>query len=128
MSLNDDLGLTMIGAALIASKVVDIHEYDRQLLNQIIEARGEPQQLLQVPVMLKLRVLAQAIQTALTAPMDGVASPIGHPVVTGAKCAHPGCQCAVLKTDLNAPFCSDRCRESGSFTELRCDCQHPACR
>jgi len=25
-------------------------------------------------------------------------------------------------------YCSEHCKQAGQKTELRCDCQHPACR
>ena len=44
------------------------------------------------------------------------------------KCAHPSCQCMVAKGSEFGAYCSEHCREKGQQTELRCDCQHPACR
>jgi len=44
------------------------------------------------------------------------------------KCANPPCDCQVEPGGRNGKFCSDHCREMGDKIELRCDCQHPACR
>ncbi len=44
------------------------------------------------------------------------------------KCAHPACQCTVRKDSPYGKYCSEYCEESGQHTELRCGCQHPACR
>jgi hypothetical protein len=44
------------------------------------------------------------------------------------KCGHPSCQCMVPKDGPHGKYCSEHCKESGDRTELRCDCQHPACR
>ena len=44
------------------------------------------------------------------------------------KCAHPACQCMVPKGGPHGKYCSEYCKESGGHTELRCGCQHPACR
>jgi len=45
-----------------------------------------------------------------------------------AKCAHPSCNCTV---EPHGPFgndCTDHWKQAEQKTELRCDCQHPACR
>lgn len=44
------------------------------------------------------------------------------------KCAHPACQCTVPTHGTYGKYCSEYCKESGQHTELRCGCQHPACR
>ena len=44
------------------------------------------------------------------------------------KCAHPSCQCMVPKDAPYGKYCSKHCQESGQQAELRCGCQHPACR
>jgi hypothetical protein len=44
------------------------------------------------------------------------------------KCAHPSCQCVVKAGGPYGKYCSEHCKEAGQHTELRCDCQHPACR
>jgi hypothetical protein len=44
------------------------------------------------------------------------------------KCAHPSCQCTVPKDGPYGKYCSEYCKESGQQTELRCGCQHLACR
>jgi hypothetical protein len=45
-----------------------------------------------------------------------------------AKCAHPSCNCNVEPRGPFGKYCSDHCKQSGEKVELRCDCQHPACR
>jgi hypothetical protein len=128
MSQNDDLAITIISAALIASRAVDIHDYDRQLLNAIMEAGGDQHQLLQLPVMRQLRTLAHAIHTVVGAPIESVAMPPGGPMTASTPCAHPRCHCSAAVTDPYSPFCSEHCQTAGHTTELWCDCQHPACR
>jgi hypothetical protein len=44
------------------------------------------------------------------------------------KCAHPSCECMVSKDGSYGKYCSEYCKTSGHHTELRCGCQHPACR
>jgi len=44
------------------------------------------------------------------------------------KCAHPSCQCMVGPKGPYGKYCSEHCKEKGQSTELRCDCQHAACR
>jgi len=44
------------------------------------------------------------------------------------KCAHPSCQCMVEKSGPYGKYCSEYCKEAGQQTELRCGCQHLACR
>jgi hypothetical protein len=44
------------------------------------------------------------------------------------KCAHPSCQCMVAPNGPHGKYCSDHCKSAGNKIELRCDCQHPACR
>ena len=44
------------------------------------------------------------------------------------KCAHPACQCIVPKGGPYGSYCSEHCKESGQRIELRCGCQHAACR
>jgi hypothetical protein len=44
------------------------------------------------------------------------------------KCAHPACNCIVTKGGEYGKYCSEHCKQKGQSTELRCDCQHPACR
>jgi hypothetical protein len=44
------------------------------------------------------------------------------------KCAHPACKCLVAKNGQWGKYCSEHCKEAGDITELRCDCEHPACR
>jgi hypothetical protein len=46
----------------------------------------------------------------------------------GNKCAHPICECIVPKGGAHGKYCSETCKEKGDTIELRCDCQHPACR
>ena len=43
---------------------------------------------------------------------------------TPKKCAHPACSCTVSG---NAKYCSDICKDSHSFSTLKCDCKHPEC-
>jgi hypothetical protein len=130
MSQNDDLALAVIGAALIASRAVDIHDYDRQLLNRIIEAGGNPEQLLQVPVLGQLRTLAHAIHQVLDAPAAAGMVPIHTKGLMAElqKCAHPHCECRVAMDGPHWPHCSEHCKEAAYMTELRCDCQHSQCR
>jgi hypothetical protein len=45
-----------------------------------------------------------------------------------AKCAHPACNCTVAKGGPFGKYCSDHCKAAGDKTELRCGCNHPACR
>ncbi len=40
------------------------------------------------------------------------------------KCAHPACICVVEK---GAKYCSQYCHDSGSSTEITCNCRHAAC-
>lgn len=130
MTDKDDLALAIIGAALIASKAVDIHDYDRELLNQIIDAEEDADRLLQLPPMRQLRSLARAVHTALCAPVDA-ASPTrggGGSPSNRRKCAHPSCKCTAALGDPHWPYCGEHCKEAGDTTELRCDCQHPECR
>ena len=44
------------------------------------------------------------------------------------SCAHPSCQCVLPKDSAYGKYCSEHCKEAAGRTELRCDCQHPACR
>jgi hypothetical protein len=44
------------------------------------------------------------------------------------KCAHPSCNCMVGKGGEHGKYCSEHCKEKRQTTELRCDCQHQACR
>ena len=44
------------------------------------------------------------------------------------KCAHPACECTVQPGGIFGKYCSDHCKQAGDRVELRCDCQHPACR
>ena len=44
------------------------------------------------------------------------------------KCAHPACNCTVEPKGPFGKYCSDHCKQAGDKIELRCDCQHPACR
>lgn len=44
------------------------------------------------------------------------------------KCAHPACNCFVRKDSPYGKYCSEHCKQAGDHIELRCDCQHPACR
>ena len=44
------------------------------------------------------------------------------------KCAHPSCQCLVQPGGMFGKYCSEQCKEKGTGVELRCDCQHAACR
>ena len=45
-----------------------------------------------------------------------------------AKCAHPSCECLVTSKGQYGKYCSEVCKEAGQITELRCNCQHDACR
>lgn len=128
MSQNDDLMLTIIGAALIASGAVEIRGYDRELLNRIVEAEQDVARLLQLPVFSELRTLAHAIHTVLCAPAGTTPVTAGAPRVDRQRCEHPSCACAVDMSAPHWPFCSEHCKEAADTTELRCDCQHPACR
>jgi len=47
---------------------------------------------------------------------------------TTTKCAHPSCNCTVTKGGEYGKYCSEYCKESKQTTELRCNCQHAACR
>lgn len=40
------------------------------------------------------------------------------------KCAHPACSCTVSGHD---KYCSDICKDSHTFSTLKCDCKHPEC-
>ena len=131
MSQNDDLMLTIIGAALIASRAVDIHDYDRELLNRMTAAGADVDQLLQLPVLRELRTIAHAIQTVLCAPAGATPVTLGTPAPpldNRQHCKHPSCECVVATGKPHWPFCSEHCREAGDTIELHCDCQHPACR
>jgi hypothetical protein len=44
------------------------------------------------------------------------------------KCAHPACNCTVTGGGPFGKYCSEHCKNAGQQTELRCGCQHPACR
>jgi hypothetical protein len=44
------------------------------------------------------------------------------------KCAHPACNCTVTGGGPFGKYCSAHCKNAGQQTELRCGCQHPACR
>jgi hypothetical protein len=44
------------------------------------------------------------------------------------KCAHPACKCLVSKDSAYGKYCSEHCKEAADEIELRCECQHPACR
>jgi hypothetical protein len=44
------------------------------------------------------------------------------------KCAHPACNCTVPPNGPYGKYCSDHCKAAGQKTELRCGCQHAACR
>jgi hypothetical protein len=43
-------------------------------------------------------------------------------------CAHEPCKCLVPENGEYGEYCSEHCKEADDETELRCDCQHPACR
>lgn len=40
-------------------------------------------------------------------------------------CAHPGCTC---KPAPDSKYCSEYCERAGDVIEIRCGCQHPACK
>lgn len=44
------------------------------------------------------------------------------------QCAHPGCSCIVVPNGEFGKYCSEHCKEAKDLTELRCGCNHPACR
>jgi len=44
------------------------------------------------------------------------------------KCAHPSCECMVNPGGPHGKYCSNYCEQSRDKTDLRCDCNHPACR
>ena len=44
------------------------------------------------------------------------------------KCAHPVCECLVTHGGPHGKYCSDHCKQAKDKIELRCDCQHQACR
>ena len=44
------------------------------------------------------------------------------------QCAHPGCSCIVVPNGEFGKYCSEHCKEAKGLTELRCGCNHPACR
>ena len=44
------------------------------------------------------------------------------------KCAHPSCTCMLSAPGTYGTYCSEHCKEAGKITELRCGCQHAACR
>ena len=44
------------------------------------------------------------------------------------KCAHPSCACTVTKSSPYGKYCSEHCKEKRDGIDLRCECQHPACR
>ena len=128
MAKNNGLELAIIGAALIASRAVDIHDYDRELLNRIMQAGVDEDRLLQLPVLRQLRTLAQAIHTCICAP-GGANAAVPEPLVNaGRQCNHSSCGCTVAAGEPSWPFCSQHCKEAGDTVELRCDCQHLVCR
>jgi hypothetical protein len=43
------------------------------------------------------------------------------------KCAHAACKCLVAKDGPHGNYCSEHCKEAAKMTELRCQCEHPAC-
>ena len=43
-------------------------------------------------------------------------------------CAHPSCVCMVEPNGPHGKYCSDHCKQAGDKIELRCNCQHAACR
>ena len=43
------------------------------------------------------------------------------------KCAHPSCECTVAKNGPYGKYCSEHCKETRGFTELRCQCRHAEC-
>jgi hypothetical protein len=40
------------------------------------------------------------------------------------KCAHPGCDCAVVK---GTEYCSDYCESVGDRPSIACECGHAGC-
>ncbi len=44
------------------------------------------------------------------------------------KCAHPSCNCTVTKDGPHGKYCSEHCRAAADVAEVRCGCNHPACR
>lgn len=50
---------------------------------------------------------------------------VGAPSV---KCAHPSCKCLVSPHGKYGDCCSEYCKEHVAMTELRCQCEHAACR
>ncbi len=44
------------------------------------------------------------------------------------QCAHPGCVCTVTPNGEFGKYCSEHCKDARAMTELRCGCNHPACR
>ena len=129
MNNNDDLALAIIGAALIASKAVDVSAYDRELLNQIMGAESDVNRLLQLPAMRQLRTLAHAVHNVLCAAIDETTPPRSSGFLDDRqKCVHPSCECTTAMDEPHWPYCSEHCKEAGDETELRCDCQHAECR
>jgi len=48
-------------------------------------------------------------------------------MTTPTKCAHPACDCFVDKHGPFGKFCSDHCREAGTFSALSCHSHHEGC-
>ena len=66
---------------------------------------------------------------SLFAPMAAEGSPVAQGLRGESQpCAHAGCGCRVALGGPHWPYCSEHCMEAAALTELRCDCQHAACR
>jgi hypothetical protein len=44
------------------------------------------------------------------------------------KCAHPACECTVMKGGEWGNYCSESCKQKGDQIALHCDCHHKGCR
>ena len=47
---------------------------------------------------------------------------------TRTKCAHSSCKCLLADNRPHGDYCSEYCKENGELTEIRCQCEDPACR
>jgi hypothetical protein len=50
------------------------------------------------------------------------------PDTTRTTCAHASCKCRLADNRPYGDYCSEYCKENAELTELRCQCEDPACR
>ena len=74
------------------------------------------------------RMASARLGATTTAAIRRFVARYGVDMAEAAKCAHPACECIVQPNGPFGKYCSEHCKQAGQKIELRCDCQHPACR